>query len=197
VKPTAPACERNKEPILLVLKQIIKPTDRCLLEIGSGTGQHAVYFAPSFPQLRWVTSDLLEQHAGIKMWLAEAQSGNIVGPVEFEIGKNDFPKGPFDLVYICNVLHIASWEKDQILFSMLGESLQSGAQVIIYGPFNYHGAFTSESNKEFDQWLKSRDPSSCLRNFEDIVEELRKHKLELVKDFEMPANNRILHFKKV
>lgn len=195
-KPTSPSSERNKDPILEVLRKIIPSTSRRLLEVGTGTGQHAVFFAQQFPNLEWVASDILDRHDGIQMWLQEAKLKNISGPLEFEIGKDEFPAGNFDYVYSANVLHIISWQKAQRLFELLGNHLEMGSELIFYGPFNYKGRFTSESNEAFDGWLKSHDPESGVRSFEEISEKLGSCGFDLVKDYEMPSNNRILHFRK-
>ena len=190
MKPFSPACERNREPISERLRSIIQPHHRRLLEIGSGTGQHSSYFAPIFPWLEWVTSDVRENHAGIRAW---RDAENISGPIEYEVGVNRFPKGSFDLVYIANVFHIMAWEKVKILIQEIGSS-QSKTELLIYGPFNYEGRFTSASNEEFDAHLRSVDPLRGIRNFEDVRDELRSSQFWLVSDVAMPANNRFLHF---
>jgi cyclopropane fatty-acyl-phospholipid synthase-like methyltransferase len=195
-KPYSPACDRNKEPILAVLQKVLTPQNKHLLEIGSGTGQHAVYFAPHFPQVQWTTSEVASQHQGIRMWLEESGATNLRGPIEMEIGKSQIPIGEFDTVFSANVLHIISWEKGQMLFSMLGKSLGKNSQVLFYGPFNYGGNFTSQSNAEFDQWLKARDPESGIRSFEQVCRLMKIQGFELQNDFEMPSNNRLLHFLK-
>ena len=147
-KPYSPACDRNKEPILEVLKEVVAPFNKNLLEIGSGTGQHAVFFAPHFKHLTWVTSDLEINHQGIKMWLSEFKISNIIGPIEFEIGKTPFPKqtkrsnhriNTFDLIFTANTFHIMSWKECKTLLKMWGNTLHEGYQVLIYGPFNYEG----------------------------------------------------------
>lgn len=196
-KPFSPACERNREPILKVLKDVISPEDRKLLEIGSGTGQHAVYLAPHFPHMIWVTSDVRENHAGIKMWLEESGAPNIIGPGEFQVGKDDFPQGNFDVVFTANTFHIMNWKECKTLMKMLGQNLQEGSQVLIYGPFNYQGKFTSQSNADFDASLKERDTLMGIRNIEDVTTNMRKNGFLLSQDYEMPANNRLLLFLKV
>ncbi|MFP5386170.1 MAG: DUF938 domain-containing protein [Bacteriovoracia bacterium] len=195
-KPFSPACERNRIPILKVMQEVITSQDQRLLEIGSGTGQHAVYLAPHFPHMIWVTSDVKANHGGIQMWLDESGAPNIIGPGEFEVGKSEFPNGHFDVVFTANTFHIMSWDECVALMIMLGQNLRANAKVMVYGPFNYNGSFTSESNKEFDQQLKSRNPSMGIRNFEDVVKVMKENGLILSKDFEMPANNRILVFYK-
>lgn len=168
-----------------------------LLEIGTGTGQHAVYFAPRFTHLIWVTSDVKENHEGITAWLEESSAPNIIGPGTFEVGKDPFPNGQFDIVYTANTFHIMSWENCQLLMEMLGKNLHEEALVIVYGPFNYNGKFTSQSNAEFDQSLKSRSPHMGIRNFEDVVKGMEINGLSLQSDHEMPANNRLLVFKRL
>ena len=197
-KPFAPACERNQQPILEVLKQY-NLTEGRLLEVGSGTGQHAVYMAKNFPNLHWVCSDLEENHDGIKSWLKEAKLSNIHGPERFKIGKDDFPgKKPFQYVFTANTLHIMSWKEDKSLFKLLGKRLREGALVFFYGPFNYKGQFTSESNRDFDAWLKEKYSSaSGIRNFEDILGAMTKFGFKLLSDHEMPANNRMLVFERL
>lgn len=195
-KPFSPACERNRIPILRVLQDLITPSDRRLLEVGSGTGQHAVYLAPHFPHLIWVTSDVRETHDGIRQWLEESAAPNIIGPGEFKVGKSPFPKGNFDVVFTANTLHIMPWSECEMLIDMLGANLRAHAKVLIYGPFNYQGTFTSPSNEEFDRSLKSQDPQMGLRNFEDIEARMMKNGFQLLKDFEMPSHNRLLAFQK-
>lgn len=193
-KPFAPSCERNQSVILDVLKNIISPTDKHLLEIGSGTGQHAVFMAENFPILQWHTADLLENHVGINMWLDKAQQRNISPPIIYQSGKSDFPNIDVDIVFTANTLHIMSWQNVKALIKQLGENLKQGAQLVIYGPFNYNDKFTSESNAQFDVWLKQKQAYSGIRNFEKIVELMELSGLQLLKDSQMPANNRILHF---
>lgn len=194
-KPYSPAADRNKEPIAGVLKKYIK--EGTLLEVGTGTAQHAVYMAKLFPQLQWITTDQPEYHAGIKLWLDELKLPNLAGPLKFTVGEDAIPIRPLDYLYTSNTLHIMSWEKVQKLIQMLGQSLNVGAYVFIYGPFNYHGKFTSDSNAKFDVSLKSRDPLSGIRNFEDIKRLMQNGGFNLIEDHEMPANNRLLVFTKI
>jgi SAM-dependent methyltransferase len=195
-KPFSPACERNRIPILKVMQEVIPQGAARLLEIGSGTGQHAVYLAPHFPHMLWITSDVKENHRGIKLWLDESGAHNIVGPGEFEVGKDPFPKGEFDVVFTSNTFHIMSWAECSLLIRMLGENLRPGALVLIYGPFNYGGKFTSEGNAELDRNLRQQAPLMGLRDFESVRDAFAGAGLELVKDHEMPANNRMLSFRK-
>lgn len=197
IKPNAPSCERNQGVILEVLKTIIKSTDKNLLEIGSGTGQHAVFMASHFPELLWHTSDLLENHCGINQWIEDSHLKNIASPIIFESGLSGFPEMAVDVVYTANTLHIMSWENVQCLINQLCLNLKQGSQIVIYGPFNYSGKYTSESNVMFDVWLKEKQPHSGIRDFESIVSLMSIGGISLVQDIEMPSNNRILHFQKV
>ena len=195
-KPYSQAVDRNKGPIFDVLKKYIVEESK-LLEIGSGTGQHAVFFAEKFPKLIWVTTDLLENHDGIKSWLKESKLKNIKGPEELKIGVDDFPKTVFDYVFTANTLHIMSWKEGKTLFKTLGKRLREGCLTFFYGPFNQDGKYTSLSNEEFDRALKERDPRSGIRNFEDIRQCMENVGFKLLKDHEMPSNNRLLVFEKL
>lgn len=193
-KPYSPSCDRNAPSILEILKEYITSDNKRLFEIGSGTGQHAVFFAPHFPNLHWVTSDRKENHAGIKAWLKEAKLPNVHGPETFEVGVDKFPKGAFDLSFTANTFHIMSWKECKTLMKIWGRHHREGSQVFIYGPFNYGNQFTSKSNEEFDQMLKARNPQSGIRNFEDVENTMKKSGFDFTADHEMPANNRLLVF---
>lgn len=196
-KPFSAACERNKDAILEVLKETILPTDRRVLEVGSGTGQHAVYFAPHFPQIDWFPTDLSDKLAGMNLWFQEAKVQNIQRPVRLDVSKDDFPKLKFDVVFTANTLHIMHWKDCKSFMKLLGNRLRENSRVVFYGPFKYNGEFTSESNAEFDKTLKERDPLSGIRNFEDILSNMTKNGFEIVADYEMPANNRALVFNRL
>jgi SAM-dependent methyltransferase len=196
-KPMSPAAERNQEPILKVLKDFITYEDRRLLEVGSGTGQHAVYFAPHFPQLEWHPTDVSGKLKGIKQWMHEAGVRNIQPPVRLEIGKDDFPKLKFDVVFTANTFHIMPWKEGKSLIKLLGHRLREGSRAIFYGPFKYDGQFTSPSNEAFDRQLKESDPTSGIRAFEDINKAMIKNGFELIDDIEMPANNRMLVYSRL
>lgn len=193
---SSPSVARNRDHILKILEQYVEKAGR-LLEIGSGTGEHAIYLAKNLPKLQWVTSDIKPNHPNIKAWLKEAKLPNVHGPEVLKIGKDDFPRGKFDFVFTANTLHIMSWKEDKSFFKLLGKRLREGSKVFIYGPFNYEGKFTSPSNEEFDGWLKERDPKSGIRNFEDVIQNMNKFGFEIVCDHEMPANNRLLVFERL
>lgn len=195
MKPYAASCEENREPILAVLSGLLQDRQH-VLEIGSGTGQHAVYFGEQFPQLIWQTSDQLEYHTGIKAWLQDAKLPNVVEPLLLDVRQAIWPDLTADAVFSANTLHIMSWEAVQTCFAGVGRLLLPSGLFIVYGPFNYAGQFTSASNARFDQWLKQRDPDSGIRNFEDLNVLAAKAGMELQADYTMPVNNRILVWRK-
>lgn len=195
-KPFAPACERNQAVILEQLQQWLSTPGQSVLEIGSGTGQHAVYFAAQIPHITWQTADVIEKHAGINLWLADARLTNVLPPVEYAIGHSQWPDGQYDVVYSSNVLHIISEALVELMISDLGAHLKKAAQVIFYGPFKYSGQYTADSNADFDQWLQAHDPQSGIRDFEVIESLMQQQRFKLVKDITMPANNQLLVFEK-
>jgi cyclopropane fatty-acyl-phospholipid synthase-like methyltransferase len=165
---------------------------RHVLEIGSGTGQHAVYFAPELPHLVWQTADVPQHHAGIRLWLEEAALPNVLPPLALEVNDTSWHSGRYDAVFSANTLHIMSWPEVAKFFAGVGKVLGAGGVLAVYGPFNYNGAFTSESNARFDVWLKARDPASGVRDFEAVDALARAQGLVLQQDIAMPANNRTL-----
>ena len=190
-KPLSEACERNKAPILEVLREAFAG-QRDVLEVGSGTGQHAVHFAAGLPHLVWHACDLAMHHDGIRMWLAEAALPNTRGPYMLDLSQGPWPLQTVDAVFSANVLHIVAWPLVERFFSGVGNVLEAGGVVAVYGPFNYNGAFTSESNARFDDWLKARDPQSGVRDFEAVDALAAAQGLALRADVAMPANNRML-----
>jgi len=195
MKPYSESCEQNRAPILEVLRIELAGRER-LLEIGSGTGQHAVYFAPEFPELLWQTSDMADMHAGIHAWLAEQGCGNILPPLALDVCRDSWPRASYDAVFSANTAHIMDWKSVQCLFAGIGRVLQAGGVFCLYGPFNYAGAYTSESNARFDAWLKARDPHSGIRDFEALQGLAGMAGMKLKEDYGMPANNRTLVWSK-
>ena len=194
--PNAPSCERNRDPILAVLRRHFADR-RDVLEIGSGTGQHAVYFAQAMPWLRWQCSDRADNLPGIRQWLEHASLPNTPAPVELDVASGPWPRsnadgGRFDAVFSANTLHIMGWSQVEAFFDGLDGVLAGDATLAVYGPFNYGGAYTSDSNREFDGWLKARDAQSAIRDFEAVDALARRIGLRLVDDIAMPANNRNL-----
>ena len=195
MKPYSEASEQNREPILAILREAFAKTSH-VLEIGSGTGQHAVHFAQHLPHLTWQTSDLPLHHEGIQAWLDEAALPNTYSPIVLDVNQTPWPVAPVDGVFTANTLHIISWPEVACLLTGVGQVLRPDGVLCIYGPFNYGGEFTSESNARFDLWLKARDPLSGVRDFEAVCALAQKQGLVLQQDHPMPANNRTLVFRR-
>jgi cyclopropane fatty-acyl-phospholipid synthase-like methyltransferase len=193
-KPCSPSCERNRESILAVLRERFARCKR-VLEIGSGTGQHAVYFAAALPKLRWQTSDVAENLPGIRMWLKEAALPNTPAPLAFDVGDTP-PTGDYDAVFSANTLHIMSWKEVERLFAALPGLTRAGALLVVYGPFNYEGQFTSPSNAQFDEALRSGNPKRGIRDFEEVDALAAAAGFVLEEDRAMPANNRCIVWKR-
>lgn len=192
-KPFSQACENNKTPILGVLRNVYSQPVT-IWEIGSGTGQHASYFASQLPHIIWQPTDLADNLPGINAWRKEAQLSNLNKPVVLDVSESVWPCAGMDAVFTANTPHIMNWQNVQTLFQRLHTYLNPSALACIYGPFNYNGSYTSESNARFDQWLKSRDPLSGIRDFEAVIALAESQGLKLLNDYEMPANNRLLVF---
>jgi len=168
---------------------------RLVLEIGSGTGQHAAYFAPALPHLVWQPSDVAEYLAGIRLWTEECAAPNLRAPIELDVERT-WPQLQADAVFSANTCHIMSWVQVERMFEGVGRLLPSGGVLALYGPFNYGGRHTAESNARFDAMLRARDPASGLRDYEAIVALARRCALAAVEDNPMPANNRLLVFER-
>ncbi len=194
-KPCAPACERNQQAILDKLCTVFAHNKR-VLEVGSGTGQHAVYFAERLPHIYWQCSDQAEYIAGIELWARDSGLSNIGMPLELEVNKEWPVTEQVDGIFSANTLHIMSWQSVQSFFNGVGQHLEAGGVLVIYGPFNYGGEYTSKGNADFDMWLQQRNPESAIRGVEDVERLAKEQGLYLQKDHEMPANNRLLVFKK-
>jgi len=194
IKPFSQACENNKGPILEVLKTVFNKTES-VLEIGSGTGQHSVFFAEQLPHLQWYTSDRHINHEGINLWLKEANLTNLHGPLELDLNYA-WPVNNVDAIYTANTFHIVSWQLVEQFLKGVSTHLVSQGVVCIYGPFKYQGQFTSASNEEFDRFLTQRDPFSGIRDFEAIEQLATQAGLTLISDTAMPANNQLLVFKR-
>jgi cyclopropane fatty-acyl-phospholipid synthase-like methyltransferase len=190
MKPFSEASERNREPILAILKRVFKDRKR-VLEIGSGTGQHAAYFASALPHLVWQASDVAENLPGIRQWIEEAGLPNLLEPIALDV-EREFPSVEADAVFSANTCHIMSWPQVESMFSGVGRLLLAGGVFALYGPFNYHGKYTSESNARFDAMLRRHDPASGLRDIDAISALAKRAGLVLEEDNAMPANNRML-----
>lgn len=195
-KPEAPATDRNREPILEVLKSEFEHA-QSVLEIGSGTGQHAVFFGPELPWLRWQTSDRPENHEGIQTWLLYASVTNVGGPLDLDVEQVDALPDNYDAVFSANTAHIMSFDAVVCMFRLVGKCLVSDGRFCLYGPFKMSGDFTSESNRTFDESLRARDPKMGIRELEDLHDLACVNKLTHIKSYAMPANNMLVVWQKV
>lgn len=193
--PVSDACLRNQQPIFDILSQELAADD-VVLEIGSGTGQHAAFFSCRLPYIRWQPSDLAERIPGINAWRNRTQCHNFLPPLVLDVAQDLWPVKQVDAVFSANMVHFVGWHKVRAMLSGVGRVLKHTGRVFLYGPFNYQGQFTSEGNRQLDLWLKSRDPDSGIKDFEQFVLAARKEKLKLLKDIAMPANNRLLILQK-
>ena len=194
------ACENNKQPILIELQRIFSKTKR-VLEVGSGTGQHGVFFAEHLPHLLWQPSDLLENHHSINSRQKSSGLNNILTPIVLDLHQpwqgvieKSSLLGSIDGVFTANTLHIVSSSLVNKFFTGVKQSLVKGGILCVYGPFNYQGKFTSASNANFDLWLKDRNEESGIRDFEHIKGLALNAGVSLLSDIAMPANNRLLVF---
>ncbi|HET6602691.1 MAG TPA: DUF938 domain-containing protein [Xanthomonadaceae bacterium] len=192
-KPFSAASERNREPILGVLLRHF--ADRThVLEIGSGTGQHAAHFAGRLPHLVWQTSDLEENHAGIAAWVAGSGAPNLRMPITLDVADAHWPGADFDAVFTANTLHILSWEEVRAMFAGIArlQVRTRDLKLAAYGPFRYQGRHTSDSNARFDASLRQAAPWRGIRDFQAVDALAAAAGLERVEDAPMPANNRCL-----
>jgi SAM-dependent methyltransferase len=189
-KPYSESCDQNKHYIKAVIKPYLRDGVR-VLEIGSGTGQHGLFFASEFPRISWQTSDLAENLSGIRAWLADQRLVNLPDPIELDVTA-DWPMQDYELLFSANTFHIMNQDAVEQCLLHSVECLKPNGQLIVYGPFNYNGGYTSISNERFDYWLKSRDPQSGIKHFEWIDAIMRRVGYRLIDDIAMPANNRTL-----
>ncbi len=198
--PFSRACENNKQAILDVLqKELIASTQ--VLEVGSGTGQHSVYFAPNLVHLQWQTSDVSANHYAISSWHIAYPAPNLHAPLAFDLLRDALPSSPtantpYDAVFTANTLHIIAWSLVEKLFELVGDALPIEGKLIVYGPFNENGHYTSEGNRQFDVMLRQGNPDSGIRDREDIVNLAKLHSLIITATYPMPANNQLLVFQK-
>jgi cyclopropane fatty-acyl-phospholipid synthase-like methyltransferase len=183
------ACERNREPILSVLDDILADAER-VLEIGSGTGQHAAYFARHLSHLQWQPTNRPGRLDSIRAWRQDAELPNLAEPLELDLFDDQWSVEPVDAVVAINVIHIAPWPATERLFEHASNLLSQGGLVYLYGPFRYTDRPLEPSNERFDEWLEERDPNSGIRQFEEVDALAKEHGFELVEDRAMPANNR-------
>jgi cyclopropane fatty-acyl-phospholipid synthase-like methyltransferase len=191
----SPACERNQGPILEQLTLFLRFAGT-VLEIGSGTGQHAVYFARHLSHLTWQTSDRTENHPSILAWLATYEEKNLLPPFTLDVAQSQWPVQVFDAAFSANTCHIMAWSEVAQMFQGVSEVLSSNGIFIIYGPFNYDGQFTSSSNQAFDAALRLQAPHRGIRDIADMRQLALETHMHLTEDIAMPANNRLLIFSK-
>jgi SAM-dependent methyltransferase len=185
------ACERNKGPILRILTNAFARS-RTVLEIGSGTGQHAVHFATHLPHLAWQPSDRPEYLPGLSERIAHEGLPNLRPAIELDVRSLPWPVGRVDAIFTANTLHIMEWAAVEDLFRGIGAVLNAPGVFCVYGPFRYGGGYTSASNAQFDEYLRARDPLSGIRDFEDVNILSSEQGLHLLDDHAMPANNQLL-----
>jgi cyclopropane fatty-acyl-phospholipid synthase-like methyltransferase len=194
--PFSEACERNKGPILEVLRVAL--ADRIqVLEIGSGTGQHAVYFAAHLAHLIWQPTEQLAYLADLSSRVKLEGTRNLRQPTVLDVKQTIWPLRSVDAVYSANTLHIMGWAEVEAMFRGIDSALSPQGVVCIYGAFRYGGRYTSDSNRDFDLMLKERDPQSGLRDMTDVSALAERHALRLRVDHDLPANNRMLEFVRI
>jgi len=189
--PFSQACENNKQAILDVIQPLLVGTD-AVLEIGSGTAQHAAFFAAAMPWLQWQPTELGSQ-LDLARPRCDAYPGeNLLQPVALDVTEPRWPLTVPAVLYTANTLHIMPWSAVECLFAALHASAPPNFLLLVYGPFNYGGEYTSDSNERFDGWLKERDPLSGIRDFEAVDSLASAAGLALTVDNAMPANNRLI-----
>jgi len=191
--PFAEACERNKEPILGELRHVL-PGRGHVLEVGSGTGQHVVHFAPAFPRLSWQPTECASNLEGLNPRIRQRGCANLLPAIELDV-ESAWPDHLYAAAYSSNTAHIMPWRAVSAMFAGIGTRLGQGGVFCLYGPFNTGGGFTSASNEEFDRQLRARDPAMGLRDIEDLEALAQRHQLKLEQQQQLPANNRMLVFR--
>jgi len=191
VKPYSDACERNRQPILEVLcRWFTQPGS--VLEIGAGTGQHAVHFAAHLPHLQWQPTDCDANLPGIEVWVSEAALPNLRSPVRLDVRDREWPVQTVDYVFSANTAHIMGWPEVELMFAGIARVLRTHGVFCLYGPFNRDAQFTSDSNRTFDAALRARDPQMGLRDDQALKTLASGHAMAFAGEHAMPANNRVL-----
>lgn len=194
-KPFSQACERNQPYICDVVGKLV-PEGAEILEIGSGTGQHAVFLGQNLPDVKIQTSDLKQNHNGINQWIDEAFLTNVFEPIELDVNHFDMSLlgKKYDAVFTANTTHVMSWDTVKNMLKVVNQVLKPNGLFMIYGPLNLEGKFTSDSNEAFDKILKEQDPQQGIRDLEAIIEELEKFNIAPHQIAPMPKNNIIVSF---
>lgn len=194
-KPFSQACENNKGPILEKISDVFQPGDT-VLEVGSGTAQHILHFAANMPEVTWQPTELGENMHTLLAGLKGEERANILLPPLVLEACEKWPDIEVEGIFGANCLHIMSQKSVECFFEGVGRHLKPGGNLCVYGPFRYRGEFTTDSNAEFDQWLKARNPVSGIRDFERVDELAGNIGLTLVADHSLPANNQLLHWRR-
>jgi len=194
--PLSSAAERNGAPILDALRELL-PNEGSVLEIGSGTGQHAIFMTQNLPDIRWQPSDREENQAGLDACFSAGGNERILPMLKLDVVSDPWPGRSYDAAYSANTAHIMSWEAVIAMFAGVGAHLLTGARFCLYGPFNIDNRFTSDSNAEFDSYLRARDSQMGIRDMAAIENLARLHQLHLEQKIAMPANNFMLVFEKM
>lgn len=192
----APAAERNRQPILDVLRRVL-PSSGLVLEVASGTGQHARFFAERLPDLHWQPSDASpEALQSIRAWVDESAGENLRAPVELDVRWPTWPVNGAAAVICINMIHISPWESTEALFRGAAALLEGGGPLVTYGPYRLHGTHTAPSNAAFDESLRSRNPGWGVRDIDELTELAARTGFSLAAQFDMPANNMTLHWQR-
>ncbi len=189
------ACKNNKQPILDILKTVLTGYSD-VLEIGSGSGQHAIFFGSHLPNTQWHTTELPENLNALHQNINQYARENVTLPVSLDVSSHPWPHASASNIFSANTLHIMNWENVVHFFRGLGNVLSNNGYLCVYGPFRYNNNYTTESNARFDIWLKDRDPDSGIRDFEAVDQLAAKQDLRLIYDHAMPANNQFLIWQK-
>ena len=197
MKRFSPASERNKDPILEVLRRVVPDRGR-VLELSAGSGQHSVHFAAAFPDIAWQPSDIDPTALdSVTAWRSEAALPNLLAPLRVDVTAGDWGVDPVDVVLSINMIHIAPWACSKGLFAGAARLLGSGGALVTYGPYTVDGAFTSPSNAGFDASLRSRDPSWGIRDLADLLVLAAEAGFEREDVVAMPANNMTVIYRRL
>ena len=193
----APAAERNRQAILDVLRRVL-PSAGLVLELASGTGQHAVFFSEQLPTLRWQPSDAsADALQSIAAWVEEVERANLLPPIELDVRSPRWPVARADALICINMIHISPWESTEALFRSAADLLAAGSPLITYGPYRLHGEHTAPSNAAFDQSLRSRNSRWGIRDIDELTELAGRIGFTLQERVDMPANNMTLIWTRV
>ena len=194
--PFSSATERNRQPILEQLINLL-PDTGTVLEIGAGTGQHAVYFTRHFLEIYWQPTDRAENLEGLEAQFAAKGNPRIYKPLELDVMKNSWPESTYEVAFSANTAHIMPWKAVQAMFAGVASHMMPGARFCLYGPFNINGEYTSPGNARFDAQLRQQDRQMGIRDMNDIESLSNDHRMDLEQKISMPANNFLLVFRKM